>query len=259
MDLSFYVTKLDPPATAVLGLNWLTAYNPLVDWSARTISFPTAAPSPARRTEESLPPTSNPSAPVESSDSPSAPPLITLVGAAAFVTASRLPGSQVFHFQLRAVSSDITLVSAPPDLSSIPKEYHDFADVFSEDQAFTLPPHRPYDLKIDLEDNKPLPPGRLYSLSPAELEALRLYRQKHLRWIYSAVRLSPWCSCPLCQEEGRFPPSLCRLPSLESHHQKGPLPSFPHLRSPSRSGFRPDLLKDRSPACVPFSACGRRR
>ena len=43
-DLSFYVTKLDSPSTAVLGLNWLTAFNPLVDWLAHTITFLTVVP-----------------------------------------------------------------------------------------------------------------------------------------------------------------------------------------------------------------------
>lgn len=38
-DLSFYVTKLDSPSTTVLGLNWLSAFNPLVDWTARTVTF----------------------------------------------------------------------------------------------------------------------------------------------------------------------------------------------------------------------------
>ena len=60
----------------------------------------------------------------------------------------------------------------PQDLSNIPEEYHDFADVFSKAKAQTLAPHRPYDLKIDLEEGSQPPPGHIYSLSPTELQAL---------------------------------------------------------------------------------------
>lgn len=189
--MSFYVTKLNSPSTAVLGLNWLTAYNPLVDWTARTISFPTtvspisdsppaeAAPSP----DDSVSDTTSDELPDSPSQTSRSPPHISLIGAAAFARACQLPGSDVYHFRLRAVTSDNPPSSEPspaPDLSSVPPEYHEFADVFSEARAFTLPPHRPYDLKIELEDEKPLTPGRLYSLSPAELDALREFIEKNL-------------------------------------------------------------------------------
>uniref|UniRef100_A0A3B4GQD0 Gypsy retrotransposon integrase-like protein 1 n=1 Tax=Pundamilia nyererei TaxID=303518 RepID=A0A3B4GQD0_9CICH len=39
---------------------------------------------------------------------------------------------------------------APPDLSGVPPEYHDLAQVFCKDKASSLPPHRPYDCGIDL-------------------------------------------------------------------------------------------------------------
>ena len=127
-----------------------------------------------------------------SAPSPSVPistPPVSLVGAAAFARAAKLPGTQVFYMRLRAVSVSDDSVSVfddddedsgPPDLSNVPPEYHDYADVFSEKRAYSLPPHRPYDLKIELEGDKPLTPGRLYSLSPAELDALRDFIDKNL-------------------------------------------------------------------------------
>ena len=64
------------------------------------------------------------------------------------------------------------MANAVPDLSAVPEEYRDFADVFSKAKASVLAPHQEYDLKIELEEGANLPPGRLYSLSPVELETL---------------------------------------------------------------------------------------
>jgi hypothetical protein len=58
--------------------------------------------------------------------------------------------------------------------------YHEFADVFSKSKASTLPPHREYDLKIELEEGTHPPLGTLYSLSQSELTALRTFLDEHL-------------------------------------------------------------------------------
>ena len=42
----------------------------------------------------------------------------------------------------------------PSDLTKLPPEYHEFADVFSESKARSLPPHRSFDHKIELEEGK---------------------------------------------------------------------------------------------------------
>lgn len=57
----------------------------------------------------------------------------------------------------------------------VPAEYHDFADVFSKGEAKELPPHRPYDQKIELEPGQSPPWGRIYNMSETELNALREY------------------------------------------------------------------------------------
>ena len=44
----------------------------------------------------------------------------------------------------------------PPDLSSVPPDYHDLAPVFSKELALSLPPHRPYDCAIDLLPGAPI-------------------------------------------------------------------------------------------------------
>jgi hypothetical protein len=64
----------------------------------------------------------------------------------------------------------------------VPREYHDFADVFSQAKASTLPPHRPYDLKINLEEGKDPPPtSRIYPHSQEEVKALQQFIAENLR------------------------------------------------------------------------------
>ncbi|GAA5878751.1 hypothetical protein JCM1840_006046 [Sporobolomyces johnsonii] len=63
----------------------------------------------------------------------------------------------------------------------VPRKYHDWLDVFSKNSADSLPDHRPYDLKIDIEDGKEIPSSRIYPLSAAELEVLADYIDTHLR------------------------------------------------------------------------------
>jgi len=110
-------------------------------------------------------------------DSPQAPslqaPPIGLINAAAFLKAFQLDGSLQFSIQLKPDGSFRTAsVDTAPNLSSVPKAYHNFANVFSKVKALVLAPHWEYDLKIELEEGVPLPPGRLYSLSPVELKTL---------------------------------------------------------------------------------------
>ena len=66
------------------------------------------------------------------------------------------------------------------DLSNIPEEYCDFADVFSKTKADTLAPHHPYNLKINLEEGTSPPIGPLYSLSQSELKALQEFIDEHI-------------------------------------------------------------------------------
>ncbi|KAG5723345.1 hypothetical protein E4T56_gene334 [Termitomyces sp. T112] len=54
-------------------------------------------------------------------------------------------------------------------------KYHEFADGFSEESAKELPPHCPYNHKIDLKEGTSLPFGKVYNMSEIELQALKDY------------------------------------------------------------------------------------
>jgi len=198
MNLDFYVTPLDSSCSLVLGYNWLSRHNPLIDWVNGSINFhPSLQENLALSRIVANTPLASPSfldTPLQSSDSTvsipasetsmsnSGRPNITIIGAAAFLHASKLPGSHNFELCLR--SSDIQANSAKlaetSDLSNVPSEYHEFADVFSKTKAEVLPPHRPYDLKINLEEDAQPPVGPIYSLSASEQEALKEFIEENL-------------------------------------------------------------------------------
>ena len=118
----------------------------------------------------------------ETSMSNSRRPNITIIGAAAFLHASKLLGSH--NFKLCLCSLDIQANSAKlaetPDLSNVPSEYHEFSDIFSKTKAKTLPPHCPYDLKINLEKGAQPLVGPIYSLLALEQEALKEFIEENL-------------------------------------------------------------------------------
>ena len=107
---------------------------------------------------------------------------ITIIDIVAFLHASKLPDSH--NFELCLCFSDIQANSAKlvetSDLSNVPSEYHKFADIFSKIKAKTLSSHRPYDLKINLEEDAQPPVGSIYSLSVSEQEALKKFIEENL-------------------------------------------------------------------------------
>ena len=105
------------------------------------------------------------------------------LGRSTYVCACKLSGAQSFrlHLSNTSVSANSASVSdEAPDLSHIPKEYHDFTDVFNKAKADTLAPHRLYDLKINLEEGLAPPIGAMYSLSQSKLQTLREFIDEHL-------------------------------------------------------------------------------
>ena len=89
---------------------------------------------------------------------------------------ARVRVPSVFVFRSRLPKLRVSQQPAGPvTLDGVPKEYHGFTDVFSKSKAGILANHRPYDLKITLEDRASPPLGPIYSLSQEELLALRKF------------------------------------------------------------------------------------
>src|ERR1700720_2275060 len=123
---TFYVTMLDPSCVVVLGYNWLTRYNPLIDWVLSSITFrsthienPVPETRPSMRAsiseEMELPSTSDPFDPefwVESTTPPVKPKIdISLITAAAYLWACSLQGSQQFSLNLTDIEVAARLAS----------------------------------------------------------------------------------------------------------------------------------------------------
>ena len=126
-------------------------------------------------------------------------PNIAIIGAAAFLHASKLPGSH--NFELCLCSLDIQVNSAKlaetPDLSNVPSEYYKFADVFNKTKAEVLAPHHPYDLKINLEEGNQPPVGPIYSLSASKQETLKEFIKENLNMGFIWPTSSPYSALVL--------------------------------------------------------------
>ena len=113
-------------------------------------------------------------------------PNITIIGAAAFLHTSKLPGSHNFKLCLcfLDIQTNSTKLTKASNLSNVPSEYHKFANIFSKTKAETLSSHHSYDLKINLEESAQPLVGPIYSLSASEQKALKEFIEENLNMCF---------------------------------------------------------------------------
>ncbi|KAF8722770.1 Retrotransposon gag protein, partial [Rhizoctonia solani] len=109
---------------AILGLKWLDAHNPEIDWNARTLTFPHTPPEHVAIAKEE-----------EADQNP---------------------------------------------LEGVPPEYHQYAKVFGEEEFNKLPPHRHYNIGIELTEEGPLN-SPLYSMTDAKSSTLKDWLRDELK------------------------------------------------------------------------------
>ncbi|QRW26438.1 Retrotransposable element Tf2 protein [Rhizoctonia solani] len=109
---------------AILGLKWLEAHNPDIDWNTHTLTFPHTTPKHVAIAEEE-----------EADKNP---------------------------------------------LEGVPSEYHQYAKVFGEEEFNKLPPHRHYDIGIELTEEGPLNLP-LYSMTDAKSATLKDWLRDKLK------------------------------------------------------------------------------
>ncbi|QRW26650.1 Retrotransposable element Tf2 protein [Rhizoctonia solani] len=86
-------------------------------------------------------------------------------------------GLVTFPDQVQIASEE----EADPDpLVDLPTQYHKFAKVFGKEEFKVLPPHREYDISIDLIPDAKLSPGPIYGMTDAESKALKQHIDKEL-------------------------------------------------------------------------------
>ncbi|SJL03619.1 uncharacterized protein ARMOST_06976 [Armillaria ostoyae] len=119
-------------------------------------------------------------------------PKISIISTAAFVQACAEDGAQQYTLQPSTPSISGKAGSmALPDMSDVPADYHDFADVFSDLLSKNLLEHRPYDLKINLEEGTSSLLGPIYSLLESELKALHEFIDDNLYSRFITLSRSP--------------------------------------------------------------------
>jgi len=125
----------------VLGLPWLQAANPQIDWRSGNWRFP------IQHDEISVGATRK-----------------QIRRARAAIIANIMP-----------LTMGSTNTDRAPDAKRIPSEYDDFHDVFYPSEEKALPPHSTLEHRIDLVDDARPPWGPIYPLSESELQTLRTY------------------------------------------------------------------------------------
>ena len=126
---------------------------------------------------------------------------ILIIGVAHFNTlvqqASHTKNMEIFSISIYNIEKVLAPKSITDPAKKLLIEYHDFLNVFSRANSDILSPHRPYDYKISLMEEKTPLWGLLYSMSQDELKILKKYLEKNLSKGFIRASSSPAASSVL--------------------------------------------------------------
>lgn len=165
--ISFNIMK-SPANPIILGLPWLELHNPHIDWKTHSVQ---PRPTPRSFMHHEVKSSFYEKSPTVSSIQ------VNIISLKEFIEEGHKNSGTSFAISTQPHSNNSTTSTSS---GLIPPEYHDYLDVFDKEKATILPQHRSYDCPIDLEEGKKPPFGPIYSLTPAELEALRVYIDENL-------------------------------------------------------------------------------
>jgi hypothetical protein len=191
--LTFEVIDLGGKQKLVLGLPWLEAHNPTIDWTKRTIDFERCALTHSWGDDTSQLMAPGPTKLISKLKNESR---------AARANSSRAPTEpnreqeQLFENDTIIFSPDflpyslyLTLKDDSSKASStveediekyIPRKYREYADVFKKTSFDTLPEHSEFDHKIKLNDQFTPQWGKIYPISLNEQKALDEFIEENL-------------------------------------------------------------------------------
>jgi len=95
------------------------------------------------------------------------------IGCAPFKFMSRKKNYILFVASIKDIEKALRSKTRTDSATVLPKKYHNFLDVFSQELADILPSYRPYNYKIDIESGKTPSYGPLYGMLREELFVLK--------------------------------------------------------------------------------------
>jgi hypothetical protein len=193
--ISFYVMDIGPE-DMVLGITWLRAHNPEIDWTAGKLSF-TQCTCPG-----SSQGASPPEVPIQSNNvSPLEPELIATnrrvcskyfkVGIFSHATNELYAFAGYTYSQKVAENSGRTKHKRTFE-EIVPEHYREFSKVFSDKESERLPEHQAWDHTIDLKEGAlEAIRAKVYPIPPNELKELGEFLKEKLRRGYITPSKSP--------------------------------------------------------------------
>ena len=84
------------------------------------------------------------------------------------------------YIRKTTLSTELAIATHKSEVT-LPPQYSDYADVFSEQTFDTLPPQRDFDHAIDLKESVMPKVAKLYPLNPKELTACQAFVDENMK------------------------------------------------------------------------------